>query len=76
MPNYIFSNGEGKILTPFVKSFSDIEIETKESYGVITNKSKYPNGFVLEMEQRSGFIIIKTNKPLIDNGDGTFTVPE
>ena len=46
----------------------------KQSSDCIHRRSTYPNGFIIETEQRAGKIIIRTNWELSDNGDGTISV--
>lgn len=65
-----------KILTPFVKNLAEIKSETKIVDGVTYSRFEYPNGFVLETEQTAEEINVKTNRPLIDNGDGTYSIPK
>ncbi len=66
-----------KILIPFNIPLSDVEKEVVEQTAEkIVYKSTYPNGFVIETVQTKDKIIVKTNKPLIDNGDKTFSISE
>ena len=44
--------------------------------GKIEAKFTYPNGFVLETVITAGEITVKPSGILIDNEDGTYTIPE
>jgi hypothetical protein len=74
MLEYTFTS-ENKLLTPFCTDINQIENETiSQSPECLHRKSTYPNGFIIEFIQYSNKIILKTNKPLIDNNDGTLSV--
>lgn len=67
--------GNFEILTPFVKDFSEIQniiIEQKDSF--IKQLSIYPQNFIVYIEQSAHDMVFRTNKPLRDNGDGTYDV--
>ncbi|MDM0819825.1 hypothetical protein QTI12_03310 [Clostridium perfringens] len=75
MFEYIITDGNFKVNTPFCKEFSQIENETISiTPDCIHMRSKYPNGFMFESWQYSDKIILKTNKPLIKKPDGSFDV--
>lgn len=40
----------------------------------IIYESEYPNGFKILVEQTAGSFMYRTNKPLIQNVDGSFSV--
>lgn len=42
----------------------------------IQSKFTYPNGFVLEMTQTAEGVTVNPSGVLIDNQDGTYTIPE
>lgn len=73
---YIYEqlDGEVKILTPDV-NLSEVKHEVLEqTSNCIKNRLTYPNGFVIETDVYSDRIVRRTNRPLIDNGDGTFSI--
>ncbi len=76
MFEYIIISGESKINTPFVKNYSSIKNEVERLPNYIRTISTYPNGAVLELQQWTDKIIIKSTVELIKNEDGTFTLPE
>ncbi len=73
MFEYTFTK-EVEILTPFKCNFSDIKKEITQTPDFIRNHSTYPNGVILDMYQYFDKVVIKSNKKLIDNNDGTVTV--
>lgn len=61
--------------TGFCDDFKDVKQETLlQTPECIHRRSTYPNGFVIEVEQYSNKVIIRTNWELFDNGNGTFSV--
>lgn len=75
MFEYTFPAGSDfKILTPFDIDFNDIKKEITQTAEYIRNLSTYPNGLILDTLQYPDKIIIKSNKELVDNGDGTISV--
>lgn len=63
--------------TSFCKNLSDVKQDIiTQSADCIHRKSTYPNGFAVEMIQSADKIVLKTNRELIDNGDGRFTVSD
>ena len=73
MFEYILTENK-KLLTPFGIDLKDIKKETIQMADCIIDKSIYPNGFIIESHQYSDRILLRTNKELIDNGDGTMSV--
>ena len=73
MFQYTFSEN-AKILTPFVEDFKQINHEFIQTADCIKQTSTYPNGFVLKTTQYSDRVKLETNKELIDNGDGSYSV--
>ena len=75
---YVFTSEdpEKEILTDgFCSIIHDVKRDIlNKSSDCIHRRSTYPNGFIIEMEQRAGEIIIRTNWELSDNGDGTISV--
>lgn len=71
---YTFAGTEAKIHTPFCSNLNEIINEFTQTPECIQTISKYPNGFVIEMNQYADMIIVKTNKRLLANQDGTFSV--
>lgn len=75
MFEYTFGPGtETKILTPFGIDFNQIKKEITQTPECIRNLSTYPNGLVVDMYQYANKIVIKSNKELVDNGNGTLSV--
>lgn len=59
----------------FCKDFKEIKQEIlKQTPECIHRRSIYPNGFILETEQYSNKIVIRTNWELLKNDDGSFSV--
>ena len=63
------------IRTPWCKDLNDVKKEITQSPGHIVTHMVYPNGLDLLFDQTDR-IVIRSNRPLIDHGDGTFTAPE
>nr|DAF69107.1 MAG TPA: hypothetical protein [Bacteriophage sp.] len=77
MYEYTVTTGQkSTIFTPGCNNFSDIDTEVVSYDGYSILKSTYPNGLYVEMHQYADKIIIKSNRELIKNDDGTFTAPE
>ena len=76
MYTYIFDGVGFEIKTPGVSDFSQIKKEVVQTADKIVNRSTYPTGLVLEIEQRASQTIIYSNRPLIQNSDGSYTAPE
>ena len=74
MFEYTFSIGETKIITPFVDNLNDIKKTITQTSEYVKNVSTYPNGFIIEMVQYSDRIEVKSNKELIANDDGSYSV--
>lgn len=61
----------------FCEDFKDIKHEKiSMDSGCICMRSTYPNGFIVDVEEYADKIILKTNRELINNGNGTFSVSE
>lgn len=73
MFEYIFTK-EVSIVTPFECNFNDIKKEITQTPDCIRNYSTYPNGVILDMYQYCDKIIVKSNKKLVDNNDGTVSI--
>lgn len=73
---YYLAKGHVNIITPGVANLSDVknEIFSLDAKKMI-RKSTFPNGFCIEMEEEAGAITLRCNRPLVDNGDGSFTAP-
>lgn len=56
--------------------FDSIKKEITQTADRITSVFTYPNGFVLTTVQHAGEVHISSNIPLINNGDGTYSIPE
>lgn len=76
MYEYTLTNGEKTIDTSgFCENLSDVKKEIlSHTADCIHYRSTYPNGFIIEMLEYTNKIIVKTNRELRDNGDGTLTV--
>lgn len=73
---YYLASGNLKINTPGISSFSDIKTEIlyrDEKKAII--RVTYPNGFCFEAEIAADFVAIRSNRPLRENEDGSFTMP-
>lgn len=73
MYNYIFKE-HVIVLTPFCTNASEIKTEMDIHNNYFHVKSTYPNDFILESTTYSDKIIVKSNKELTDNKDGTVSV--
>lgn len=63
--------------TPFCKSKSDIKEEIiSRSVDCTHMRMTYPNGFIVEIIQLADKTIFESNRELIDNGNGHFTVSD
>ncbi len=63
--------------TPFCENLSDVKQEIiSRSVDCNHIRSTYPNGFIVEMIQLLDKTIFETNRELIDNGNGHFTVSD
>lgn len=76
MYTYIFDGVGCKINTPSVSSLSQIKKEVVQFPDKIINRSTYPNGLILEIEQKATKTVIYSNRRLIQNPDGSYTAPE
>ena len=79
MYEYIFKVGsEASIDTSsFCKDFKEIKHENiSVAPDCICMRSTYPNGFIVDVEEYADSIIIRTNRELIDGGNGAFNVSE
>jgi hypothetical protein len=77
MYEYVLKAGSDVLVkTPFNIDFNDIKRVVTQAVNHIISVSTYPNGLVVEIDQYADKIILRSNRELIDNGDGTFTAPE
>lgn len=61
----------------FCKSVKEIKQENMSmTPECICVRYIYPNGFIMEVEQYAGRFVLRTNRELIDGGNGTFCVSE
>lgn len=75
--NYIVHINESfNIKTPGNHSFDDITKHLKSDGEITINHSLYPNGFEIRMTQLPKKIIITTNKELIKNDDGSYSISD
>jgi len=78
MYEYIFHNNGNKvnIKTPGINNLSQIKNETLEQTPeFIHQRSTYPNGFTVEYFIYPEKTVVRTNRELINNGDGSYTAP-
>lgn len=71
---YKYSFGVGtnlSIKTPKVNSLDDIKKTINQTADCITNHSEYPNGLIIDMIEYADKIEIISNKPIIENEDGS-----
>lgn len=54
----------------------DIKRTVTQEDGSITLTMNYPNGFEITTTAVGDTVNVVTNKPLIDDGNGTFTISE
>lgn len=78
MYQYIIKTGNKMTIdTPFCKSKSDIKEEIiSRSVDCTHMRMTYPNGFIIEIITFADKIVYETNRELIDNGNGHFTVSD
>ncbi|WP_167957932.1 hypothetical protein [Anaerosporobacter faecicola] len=67
---------EFKIINPPNIKLSDIKVDVIQTDDCIITTNTYPNGFVLKMIQKADEVKIQTSSPMINNNDGTFSIPE
>ena len=73
---YIIESGaELKIHTPGIEDFSQINTQTVQRADCIFMQSDYPIGWHIEAEQYTDRIVLYSNKPLVQNADGSFNAP-
>lgn len=78
MYQYIVEAGNKMTInTPFCENLSDVKQEIiSRSVDCTHMRSTYPNGFIVESIQLTDKTIFETNRELIDNGNGHFTVSD
>lgn len=78
MYEYTFSDVKKTINTPgFCNNMNEVKTNLiSQTSDLIHARFMYPNGFCFETETYADKIIIRSNKKLIDNGDGTLSVLE
>lgn len=75
MFNYSIKPGESlTINTPGINSLDEVKKEFKQTAECIINHSIYPNGLDITFTQFANKIIISSNKELIKNEDGSYSV--
>lgn len=72
--NTYLIKGNFELLTPNVERLDDIQKEIVQSAECIKNISTYPDGTILEITQFADRTIIKSNREIVENGDGRFTL--
>ncbi|TWH49579.1 hypothetical protein [Sporomusa sp. KB1] len=72
---YTFPTGTNvSIKTPYGLKSEDIKTEITQTAKCNRCVSTYPNGLVLDISQYADLTIIKSNKKLLDNNDGTMSI--
>lgn len=76
MYEYVFTDQKKRIdASGFCKNTSEIKTEIiHQTESLVHAKFTYPNGFSFESETYEDKIIIRSNRELVDNGDGTLSV--
>lgn len=63
--------------TPFCENLSEVKQEViSRSVDCTHMRNTYPNGFVVDIIQFTDKTLFETNRELIDNGKGHFTVSD
>lgn len=65
-----------EIKNPKGLDLNSIQKDIIQTSDCITTTMTYPNGFILTMVQTAEEVKVSSNRPLIDNGDGTLSIPE
>lgn len=73
---YIFDKAGFEIRTPGISDFSQIRKSIKQYPDRVVNRSEYPTGLILEIEQKSDQTVVYSNRRLLENPDGSYTAPE
>lgn len=76
MFTYVFKGTDCTITAPWLSDISQIKKDIVQTPKRNTMKATYPNGVVLEFEQTATETIVYSNRPLVQNSDGSYTVPE
>ncbi|ADG39938.1 hypothetical protein LKI_01975 [Leuconostoc kimchii IMSNU 11154] len=71
---YSLESGTLHVDTPGSKHFKDIFIE--ETPSLLRKISLYDNGLIIYFEQTSSKIVLRTNRPLYQIGDGKFSIED
>ena len=75
--NYSVKQGESfNIKTPGSHTLNDINKNIGSDGEIIINHSLYPNGFEIKMTQLADKIIITTNKELVKNSNGSYSIKD
>lgn len=64
------------VSAPWLSDMSPVKTEPTQTPEKITMRATYPNGVVLEIVQEATQATICSNRQLIQNEDGSYSVPE
>ena len=73
---YIFDGTDMNIRTPNLTDFSLVKKELiSQTASKIVTRLTYPDGLEFTVEQESKRVTVYSNRPLIQNPDGSYTAP-
>lgn len=73
---YTVESGRIEIKTPGIKDVSQIKKFNVMNAGAQISRYEYPNGLILETYQTASGVIIRSNRPLHQETDGSLALPE
>lgn len=73
---YIFEGTNCSISAPWLSDMSQVKTESTQTPEKITMRATYPNGVILDITQEVTQSTIYSNRQLIQNPDGSYSVPE
>lgn len=73
---YIFKGTNANISAPWISDMSQVKTESIQTATKITMRAIYPNGVILDITQEATQSTICSNRQLIQNADGSYSVPE
>lgn len=76
MYTYIFEGKNCSISAPWITDMSQVKTESAQTPTKITMRATYPNGVILDITQEATKSTIYSNRQLIQNEDGSYTIPE
>lgn len=73
---YIFDGADMNIKTPSLTDFLLVKKELiSQTANKIVTRLTYPDGLEFTVEQESKRVTVYSNRPLIQNSDGSYTAP-